>query len=161
MTRTLISSKPLGFLISTPPVWVRQAWAWGAELCSLPSFASVLWLWKSHPDPLGLCFAISKMEGLGPESLRSFEPSCLSAFPGWALRKGRRWRAREGAGVGTLSCPTSVASHLLCSGRQGIPAGPHTCQVHIHFRPLWLFTQPGILLFQPCLPFTQAHGSFH
>ena len=89
---------------------------------------------EEPPDPLGLCFAISKMEGLGPESLRSFEPSCLSAFLAGPSGRGRRWRARKGQVWAAVSCPTSVASTLALLRLQGIPAGPHTCQAHIHFR---------------------------
>ena len=75
----------------------ETVWAWGAELGSLPSFASnSLVALEEPPDPLGLCFVINKMEGLDPRSLRSFELSYLSTFLAGPSGRGRKWRTRKG-----------------------------------------------------------------
>ena len=99
-----------------------------------PQFCISLVALEEPPDPLGLCFVISKMEGLGPGLLRSFEPSYLSAFLARPSGRRRKWRARKGQVWAPVSCPTSVASTRALLLPQGFPAGPHTCQVHIHFR---------------------------
>lgn len=76
----------------------ETAWATRVQSFVPPQLCISLVALEEPPDPLGLCFAISKMEGLGPESLRSFEPSCLSAFLAGPSRKRKEVEGKEGAG---------------------------------------------------------------
>ena len=68
---------------------------------------------------------------------------------------------KKGVGVGPYELSNLSRFHVLCSGHRGSQLVLTHAKFITTSGSVWLFTPSGILLFQPCLPFTQAHGSFH